>query len=193
MNTGGHIWKVDPRCLPRLELRGARQAGPSSNLEEFLNYPLAGDQRPKQAWAGPAGWNSEDLLAPGFTTTSSVLPVVSSPGSALQASPEALPAHRGCQLYTQPTHTVDRRGHPGSQGELLPLCFLPDCTCHLLRSVLNPTSDLCQVQEEAWLHSPPFPEMLDWDSLSCHHVITNLISRQPCSILPSGLGSWLNW
>lgn len=60
MNTGGHIWEVDLRWLPRLELGGARQAGPSSNLEEFLNYPLAGNQRPEQAWAGPAGWDSKE-------------------------------------------------------------------------------------------------------------------------------------
>lgn len=59
MNTGAHIWKVDPRWLPKLEQGGTRQAGPSSNLEEFLNYPLAGNQRPEQAWAGPAGWDSK--------------------------------------------------------------------------------------------------------------------------------------
>lgn len=35
--------------------QGARPAGPSSTVEKFLNYLLAGDQKPEQAWAGPAG------------------------------------------------------------------------------------------------------------------------------------------
>lgn len=171
MNTGGHIWKVDPRCLPRLGLGGARQAGPSNNLEEFLKYPLAGDQRPEQAWAGPAGWDSNE--PPGFGPHHHFLhpPCCILTGLCSARSSRDAASSQGCQLYTHPTHTVDRGGHLGSQGEPLALCFLPDCACHLLRSFLNPTSDLCQVQEEAWLPSPPFPEMLEWDSVGCHHVL----------------------
>lgn len=53
------LWEVETRSLPSLcrlaQAAGARPAGPSSILEKFLNYLLAGDQKPEQAWAGPAG------------------------------------------------------------------------------------------------------------------------------------------
>lgn len=40
---------------------GRKASSPSSILEEFLNYLLAGDQRRERAQAGPAGWGPRSL------------------------------------------------------------------------------------------------------------------------------------
>lgn len=39
----------------KVQAGGAERVAPGSILEQFLNYLLAGDQRPERAWAGPAG------------------------------------------------------------------------------------------------------------------------------------------
>lgn len=126
-----------------LELGGARQAGPSSHLEEFLIYPLARDQRPELAWARPAGWNSKE--PPGSRPYRHFLPpYVFRSLSALQA-----PIQRHCQpvvtisctLILPTQQTEETTQDPRASG-----CSLPDSTCHLLRSVLDSASFLLETQ-----------------------------------------------